>query len=430
MRQKASQPWLALGMSRATWYRLGKPETKPERPMTQPLRARLMNASLRSLQRGERVARSAPGLADQVAAGVLKIGRAERLLFSPTFKEMRQKAVNEAPQRRSSGGLAIVRLTHIDGKLPNLALMKIAAEHRRRGDSVVFTKHVERSRFEPTYDRVYGSAIFAYDHSLARVATLKREFPNAIVGGTQNLANPITVEAVLGIEETAPLDYSIYPAFDASIGFTQRGCRLKCGFCVVPKKEGKNRSAATIADIWRGAPYPKHLHLLDNDFFGQPRDQWEARVDEIRTGGFRVCLNQGINVRMIDDASAKALASIRYTDDSFTRRRLYTAWDSLGDEQRFFDGVATLERYGCPRVTSWCTCWSGTTDGRPGSAYCIASKRWRRWEPGRFRWSMATAVASCLLAAPRSASRTGRWAISNDGRCGGLTSSRRSRTTT
>jgi hypothetical protein len=49
---------------------------------------------------------------------------------------------------------------------------------------------------------------------------------------------------------------------------------------------------------------------------------------------------------MVDDASAKALASIRYTDDSFTRRRLYTAWDSLGDEERFFDGVATLERYG------------------------------------------------------------------------------------
>ena len=121
--------------------------------------------------------------------------------------------------------MAIVRLTHIDGKLPNLALMKIAAEHRRRGDSVVFTKHVERSMFEPTYDRVYGSAIFAYDHSLARVATLKREFPNAIVDGTHNLANPVTVEAVLGIEETAPLDYSIYPAFDASIGFTQRGCR-------------------------------------------------------------------------------------------------------------------------------------------------------------------------------------------------------------
>jgi hypothetical protein len=27
-----------------------------------------------------------------------------------------------------------------------------------------------------------------------------------------------------------------------------------------------------IAEIWRGAPYPRHLHLLDND--GQPREQW------------------------------------------------------------------------------------------------------------------------------------------------------------
>jgi hypothetical protein len=62
-------------------------------------------------------------------------------------------------------------------------------------------------------------------------------------------------------------------------------------------------------------PWPKHLHLLDNDFFGQPREQWQARVEEIRSGGFKVCLNQGINVRMIDDESAAALASIPLYDD-------------------------------------------------------------------------------------------------------------------
>jgi hypothetical protein len=115
---------------------------------------------------------------------------------------------------------------------------------------------------------------------------------------------------------------------------------------VVPKKEGKNRSINTIADIWRGEPYPKHLHLLDNDFFGQPREQWQARIAEIREGGFKVCLNQGINIRMIDDESAAALASIAVYDDSFKTRRLYTAWDSLGDEDRFFHGVDTLQRYG------------------------------------------------------------------------------------
>jgi hypothetical protein len=199
---------------------------------------------------------------------------------------------------------------------------------------------------EPVYGRVYGSAIFSF--SADRVARFRHEFPNAIVGGTWNVLDSRTVETELGIEESEAVDYSIYPNFDGSIGFTQRGCRLKCGFCVVPKKEGKARTVNTIASIWRGEPYPKHIHLLDNDFFGQPREQWQTRLDEIRTGGFKVCLNQGINIRMVDDESAAALASIPYFDDSFKYRRLYTAWDSLGDEARFFSGVDKLEKAGVP----------------------------------------------------------------------------------
>jgi hypothetical protein len=78
------------------------------------------------------------------------------------------------------------------------------------------------------------------------------------------------------------------------------------------------------------------------------RDQWEARIDEIRAGGFKVCLNQGINIRMIDADAAKALASITLRDDQFKTRRLYTAWDNVGDEQRFFTGVDILEDAGVP----------------------------------------------------------------------------------
>ncbi len=235
-----------------------------------------------------------------------------------------------------------VRLTQLDGKLPNLALMRLSHWHRSRGDEVWFTRSPYRHLDEPTYERVYGSAIFEY--SRAHADRLKAEFPDAIVSGT-GLGSPhLNVEDVIG--EHDGLSYADYPAFTGSLGFTQRGCRLKCGFCVVPKKEGKNRTVATIADIWRGPPWPKHLHLLDNDFFGQPREQWEARIGEIIDGGFKVCLNQGINIRMIDDDSAKALASIPYYDDGFTVRRLYTAWDNIGDEARFISGVDTLERHG------------------------------------------------------------------------------------
>lgn len=239
-----------------------------------------------------------------------------------------------------------VRLTQIDGKLPNLALMKLAAHHRARGDAVHFTKHVDRGLLEPAYGRVYGSAIFSF--SAERVARFREQFPDAIIGGTWNLDDPTTVESTLGVDEGEHYDYSIYPGFTGSIGFTARGCRLKCGFCVVPRKEGKPRSVNTIASLWRGAPWPKHLHLLDNDFFGQPREQWEARLDEIRTGGFKVCLNQGINIRMIDEDSAAGLASIPYYDDGFKTKRLYTAWDNVGDEARFFRGAETLAKYGIP----------------------------------------------------------------------------------
>ena len=239
-----------------------------------------------------------------------------------------------------------VRLTHIDGKLPNLALMKLAAYHRERGNEIVFSKRVQRDMLEPEYDVIYGSAIFSF--SADRVAEFRRNFPNAIVGGTWNTLDNTTVEDALGIDLGERCDYSIYPDFSASIGFTQRGCRLKCGFCVVPKKEGKPRTVNTIASIWRGEPYPKHLHLLDNDFFGQPREQWEARIGEMIDGGFRVCLNQGINIRMIDEDSAKALASILHYNDRFNERIVYTAWDNIGDEERFFRGVDTLERHGVP----------------------------------------------------------------------------------
>jgi len=86
------------------------------------------------------------------------------------------------------------------------------------------------------------------------------------------------------------------------------------------------------------------LHLLDNDFFGQPN--WRARITEIRDGGFKVSFNQGINARFLTDEAAEAVASVDYRDDSMQVKRIYTAWDNRKDEQRLFDGLNRLARYG------------------------------------------------------------------------------------
>lgn len=239
-----------------------------------------------------------------------------------------------------------VRLTHIDGKLPNLALMKLSHWHKAQGDSVTFSKSLSREMFEPAYDRVYGSTIFAFSKN--RLEEFREQFPESVVGGTGTEDISTTIEALLGVEEYEHYDYAIYPSFAGSIGFTARGCRLRCGFCVVPRKEGKPRPVNTIAQIWRGEPHPKHLHLLDNDFFGQPKDQWEARVAEILEGGFKVCFNQGINIRLITEEAATWLARLPYYDDQFKTRRLYTAWDNLKDEKIFFRGVENLRAAGVP----------------------------------------------------------------------------------
>lgn len=235
-----------------------------------------------------------------------------------------------------------IRLTQIDGKLPNLALMKLAHWHKLNGDTVHFTRTVERGLFEPDYDIVYGSAIFTFSEK--RLKRFLASYPGAIVGGTGS-GKLNKVEEITGPHEY--YDYSIYPDYKWSIGFTQRGCRLNCKFCVVPKKEGRPQSVNTIADIYRPGT-PKNVCLLDNDFFGQPQEQWLARIKEIKDGGFKVAFNQGINIRLITDEAAHWLAQILYYDDQFKTRRLYTAWDNLKDERIFFEGVDRLEKAGVP----------------------------------------------------------------------------------
>jgi len=233
-----------------------------------------------------------------------------------------------------------IRLTQIDGKLPNLALMKMSHFFKSQGYNVHFSERLHRDLFEPDYDQVYGSSIFKFSEKARE--TFKREFPFCFIGGTGS-DNLETVEELIGVDEYENYDYSIYPDFKHSIGFTQRGCRLKCKFCVVPTKEGKNVSLNSIHDIWRPNT-EKKIHLLDNDFFGAPN--WQDVANEIIDGNFKICLNQGINVRLINEEACEYLSRMQYYDDSFTKRVLYTAWDNLKDGDIFFRGVDMLEKAG------------------------------------------------------------------------------------
>lgn len=231
-----------------------------------------------------------------------------------------------------------VLIFQLDGKIPNIALMRIAAHHAADEVEFRWTGSPRRELWD-NHERVYASAIF--EKTKPVVDRLKIEFPGAIIGGT-GVDVFSSLEAV-GITTIAQ-DYSMYPKWKQSIGFTQRGCRLKCPFCVVPRKEGAMREEQSILRLWRGDPYPRELILLDNDFFGQPH--WRERITEIRDGKFKVSFNQGINARFLTDEAAEAIASIDYRDDSMKVKRIYTAWDNRRDEARLFAGLNRLVHCG------------------------------------------------------------------------------------
>jgi hypothetical protein len=220
--------------------------------------------------------------------------------------------------------------------------------------------HVSKiQQFDSTgFDRIYASTIFRRTLPIAQALVDSRPHMEVIVGGTgvdparvgeivplgmKVLSNHVTSLEEIGVQ-TLEQDYSLYPAYEQSLGFTQRGCRLSCEFCCVPVKEGKVRETATISEIWRGGGHKREILLLDNDFFGQPN--WRDRIEEIRYGDFKVSFNQGINARCLTEEAAEAIGSVKFRDDSMKVRRIYTAWDSLKDEKTLFAGLRRLVKYG------------------------------------------------------------------------------------
>ncbi len=73
---------------------------------------------------------------------------------------------------------------------------------------------------------------------------------------------------------------------------------------------------------------------------------WQKRSEEIIDGEFKICFNQGINVRLIHKEGAEYLSKMKYMDDSFKQKRIYTAWDNRRDESIFIKGIDIMTKAG------------------------------------------------------------------------------------
>lgn len=173
----------------------------------------------------------------------------------------------------------------------NLALMKISAHHKKKGDNI--------QQYIPllahTYDKVYASKVFTFNDNTTYTPK------NTILGGTgyglyQNLPDEI--------EHTCP-DYEIYHS-NTSLGFLTRGCIRACPWCIVPKKEGKIHPHADITEFLRH----KQVVIMDNNVLAH--DHGIQQIEKIAKLGVKVDFNQGLDARLIDKSTAQRLAKLKW----------------------------------------------------------------------------------------------------------------------
>lgn len=227
-----------------------------------------------------------------------------------------------------------IGILQVDGDKPNLALMKIAAYHEQRGDQV--SQYIG-PLFDHTYDKIYASKIFSFSPM--------PELPagKSVIGGTGiDFSNRLPQE----IEAMTP-SYSLYPDFKAHIGFSMKGCRLSCSFCVVPTKEGKPFKYNTIDEILINPKGRNRLMLLDNDFFGT--GDWERNLRRIIELNLKVNFSQGLNIRILTQRQATLLAQCRYYASDFKNKLLTFAWDRYEDKDDIMKGIERCDNAGIPR---------------------------------------------------------------------------------
>jgi hypothetical protein len=209
---------------------------------------------------------------------------------------------------------------------PPLGLLKLGALYKRQRHKVRFVHdRVLLTDFRPDQIDVTSLFTWAWKPVWDCIAFYRALFPRAKIrlGGVyaslapEHAAMAGADEVVTGlvpeVEDLLP-DYSLVPEWhanrQASILFSHRGCIRSCGFCAVPRLEGKPfqvRSKTTIKHLVH--PDHKRVVLWDNNILGE--SHWKDVIDELRQLDVEVDFNQGLDARLIDLQVAAALRGMK-----------------------------------------------------------------------------------------------------------------------
>lgn len=234
---------------------------------------------------------------------------------------------------------ADVRSSRRGQPFPNLALLKLGTHYLREGDEVRYVARpgpaeIPLIDFDP--DLVFVSSVFLFNSERAKkIRDTYRKLHKTVMTGGLAFGRPYQ-KLPAAIEHLRP-DYDFFE-LDYSLGFSSRGCTRKCPFCYVWRMEGKIRDHAPIDEFLDDRH--KRLLLLDGNFVESPKFRESAEL--LIERGIRTNLNQGIDLRALDEESAVLLKELRSTNRSFANRRYYAAWDRMRDEKETLRGLELL----------------------------------------------------------------------------------------
>lgn len=220
-----------------------------------------------------------------------------------------------------------IRLIPLKCKIPNLALMKLSAWHKARGDQV--------SLDEPEPDVVYISSPF---QSANKHIDYSIMFPGAKIefGGYGFNANQLPYE----IEHTMP-DYDLYPEMDYSLGYTTRGCIRNCKKppCIVPMMEGRIKRNSLIEEFHHIEH--KKIMLLDNNILADK--SWFFKNASYIIDNKLKLIEHGFDIRLVNEDIAKVISEIKF------EKQIHFAFDSLDHIRAIHTGIKILEQAGIKR---------------------------------------------------------------------------------
>ena len=187
--------------------------------------------------------------------------------------------------------------SHGGKDVPNLALMKLSAWHKQKGDHVEWYNGMLSNP-----DIIYASKVFTFTPDFTDYVKAHKD--KVVRGGT---GYNFTVTLPDEVERMLP-DLTIYDCNEA-YGFLTRGCIRKCPWCVVPKKEGQLKVVDDIERIWQGK---RHVILFDNNYLAAPFEFIKEQAEKMKRLNIAVDFNQALDARLVTEDIAKILASMKW----------------------------------------------------------------------------------------------------------------------